>query len=102
MAIKSVKCIRSGVRKLTVDAIYRVLVDVTNGIDYKGRECSGYILDNSSFPYVWDRDRFVDYVETEETAGDGQFPSIPTDDTSVLPETASDTDIETAETASGS
>lgn len=69
--LKRVKCIANDgcPIMLTVGEFYQVAVEVTTGIDHKGRECTGYILGNHisnerGIPRVWDFRRFE--VVTEE------------------------------------
>lgn len=63
MSQKLVRVLRGTNRTLDEGRVYKVLVEVQAGIDYKGRPCAGYII-NGMFPYVWDYDRFE--VVTEE------------------------------------
>lgn len=61
---KFVKVVRGTERTLIADSFHKVIVEVKEGVDFKGRECRGYIV-NSMFPFVWDYDRFVEVTEEQ-------------------------------------
>lgn len=61
---KFVKVVKGTEQLLMVGDVYQVVIEVNDGVDYKDRPCSGYVL-YGMFPYVWDKTRF-ELISEEE------------------------------------